>query len=100
MLPVGGPDNHAVLRGVVLVLVLDDKTLAGVVVGLALSAPAELNLEALVVRLVLHQFDKSLEHKETFSEWDFKSSNIQKIDNNKARTSMPQCLRQSKGVVV
>lgn len=54
---VGDPDNHTMLGGVVLVLVLDHKTLAGIVVGLALAAPAELDLEPLEVSLVLDDFD-------------------------------------------
>merc|ERR1719348_2353212 len=55
---VGNPDNHAVLGGVILVLVLDDKTFAGIVVGLALAPPPELDLEPLEVSLVLDHFDK------------------------------------------
>merc|ERR1719328_68421 len=55
---VGDPDNHAVLGGVILVLVLDDKTFAGIVVGLALAAPPELDLEPLEVSLVLDNFDE------------------------------------------
>merc|ERR1719348_1139895 len=55
---VGDPDNHAVLGGVILVLVLDDKTFAGIVVGLALAPPPELDLEPLEVSLVLDHFDK------------------------------------------
>merc|ERR1719348_2295444 len=55
---VGNPDNHAVLGGVILVLVLDDKTFAGIVVGLALAPPPELDLEPLEVSLVLDNLDK------------------------------------------
>merc|ERR1719312_1679572 len=54
---VGNPDDHAVLGGVVFILVLDDKTFAGIVVGLSLTAPAELDLEPLEVSLVLDHFD-------------------------------------------
>merc|ERR1719308_454960 len=55
---VGDPDNHAVLGGIILVLVLDNKTFAGIVVGLALAAPPELDLEPLEVSLVLDNFDE------------------------------------------
>ena len=51
--PVRGAHDHAVLGGVILVLVLHHQTLAGEVVGLAFPAPAELDLVALEVRLVL-----------------------------------------------
>jgi hypothetical protein len=57
---VGEADNKTVLGGVVLVLGLNDKTLAGVVVGLTLSASAVLDLETLVVSLVLDNFDERL----------------------------------------
>ena len=57
---VGRPDNHTVLGSVVLVLVLDDQTFTGEVIGLAFATPPELNLEALEVSLVLHHFDKHL----------------------------------------
>jgi hypothetical protein len=43
---------------------LNDKALAGEVVGLALSAPAELDLEPLEVGLVLHDLDERLKRKE------------------------------------
>merc|ERR1719238_2578860 len=55
---VGGADDHPVLGGVVLVLVLDDETLAGKVVGPALPPPAELDLVPLEVGLVLYHFNK------------------------------------------
>ena len=57
---VGDADNHAVLGRVVLVLGLNDQPLAGKVVGLALSAPAELDLEPLEVRLALDDLDERL----------------------------------------
>ena len=57
---VGGAHDHTVLGGVVFVLVLDDQALAGVVVGLTLPAPAELDLVPLEVRLVLHNLDERL----------------------------------------
>ena len=58
---VGGADDHAVLRGVVFVLVLNHQALAGEVVGLALAPPAELDLEPLEVGLVLHKLDERLQ---------------------------------------
>ena len=51
-------DDHAVLGSVVFVLVLDDETFAGIVVGLALSPPAELDLVPLEVSLVLNKLYK------------------------------------------
>ena len=42
---------------------LDDKTFAGIVVGLSLTAPAELDLEPLEVSLVLDHFDEHLKHR-------------------------------------
>jgi len=52
-------DNKAVLGGLVLVLVLDDQTLTGVVVRLALATSLELHLEALEVRSVLYNLDET-----------------------------------------
>lgn len=82
---VGEADNKSVLRSIVLVLGLGDEALAGVVVGLALSAALELGLEAAVggnvlaktswmnglngnsnepvVSVALHQLVESLFHK-------------------------------------
>ena len=57
---VGATDDQPVLRGVVFVLVLDDKTLAGIVVGSSLAPPAELDLEPFEVRLVLHELHERL----------------------------------------
>lgn len=57
---VGSTDDHAVLRGIILILVLNDKTLTGIVVGLAFTAPPELNLEALEVSLILHYLNERL----------------------------------------
>merc|ERR1719477_176642 len=51
---VGEPHDHPVLGGVVLVLVLDNKTLASEVVGLSLAPPAELDLEPLEVGFAFH----------------------------------------------
>lgn len=61
---VGRADNHPVLGRVIFVLVLDDETLASIVVCLALAAPAELDLEPLEVRLVL---DKLYERLKEFA---------------------------------
>lgn len=58
---VGEADDEAVLGGVVLVLVLDDQTLTSIVVGLALTSAAVLDLEALKVGLVLDFFDERLQ---------------------------------------
>ena len=60
---VGGTDDHAVLGGVILVLILNHQALAGKVVCLALAPPAELDLEPLEVRLVLHELHESLEQE-------------------------------------
>ena len=54
---VGNPHNHAVLGRVVLVLVLNHKTFAGIVVGLALAAAAELDLEPLEISFVFDNFN-------------------------------------------
>lgn len=50
---VGSSDYESVLSGVVLVLVLEDQSTSGVVIGLSLSSPSELSLVAHRVRLVL-----------------------------------------------
>merc|ERR1719394_704218 len=55
---VGASNDHPVLGGVVLVLVLDDETFAGIVVGPALPPPAELDLVPLEIGLVLDNFDE------------------------------------------
>jgi len=57
--PVRESDDESVLLGVILVLVVDDESLAGVVVGLALSSSSELGLVPLRVCLVLQNFHKS-----------------------------------------
>merc|ERR1719206_375948 len=51
---VGETHDHPVLRGVVLVLVLNNKTLASEVVDLSLAPPAELDLEPLEVGFAFH----------------------------------------------
>ena len=70
---VGRAHDHAVLGGVVFILVLDHKTLAGIVVGLALPAPAELDLVPLEVRLVLYDLDERLKTKSYYSLFYFDS---------------------------
>ena len=54
---VGSSDNESVLSGVVLVLVLEDQSTSGVVIGLSLSSPSELSLVAHRVRLVLQNLN-------------------------------------------
>merc|ERR1719341_56030 len=55
---VGAPHNHPVLGCIVFVLVLDDKPLAGKVVGLTLPPPPELDLESLEVSLVFDDLNE------------------------------------------
>lgn len=50
-----------VLGSVVLVLGLDDKTLTGIVIGLAFTPPPELHLEALEVSFILDHLHKTLQ---------------------------------------
>lgn len=59
---VGQANDQTVLGGVVFVFVLDDEALAGVVVGLTLTTPLELDLEPLEVLLVLNYLHKTLKH--------------------------------------
>ena len=54
----GEPDNESVLRGVVFVLVLDDESLSGEVVGLSGVSSLEFGLEAHEVSLVLDELDE------------------------------------------
>ena len=56
---VGHTDDHSVLLGVVLVLVVDHQSLTGVVVGLTLSSTSEFGLVPLGVRLVLKNLYKA-----------------------------------------
>lgn len=56
-------DNQTILRGVVFVLVLEDQTLAGIVIGLALTTPAEPDLITLEVLLVLYNLHETLKMK-------------------------------------
>jgi len=50
---------HAILGSVILVLSLDDKPLTGVVIGLTLTPPLELDLESLEIGFIFKYFDKS-----------------------------------------
>ena len=58
---VGSTDDHAVLGGIILILVLNDKAFAGIVIGLTFTAPPEFNLEALEVSLILDYLDERLQ---------------------------------------
>lgn len=58
---VGTPDNHAVLGGVVLVLVLHNKPLSSIKVSLTLATPAKLDLESLEVSFALDYLDERLQ---------------------------------------
>lgn len=53
-------DNHTILGGIVLVLVLDDQTLASIVIGLTLTTPAEPDLVTLEVLLILNNLHETL----------------------------------------
>merc|ERR1740133_510280 len=55
---VGETDDEPVLWGVVLVLVLGDKALASVVIGLTLAATAVLDLEPLEICFVFDELDE------------------------------------------
>merc|ERR1719446_407522 len=54
---VGSSDNESVLSGVVLVLVLEDQSTSGVVIGLSLSSTSEFGLVPHRVRLVLQNLN-------------------------------------------
>ena len=59
-------DNHTVFGGIILVLILNDKSLSCIVIGLSLTTPAKLDLEPLEVGLALYHLDKRLKrHKST-----------------------------------
>lgn len=55
--------NQTILRCVVLILVLEDQAFPGIVIGLTLTTPLELNLITLKVLLVLYNLNETL--KET-----------------------------------
>lgn len=56
---VGSADDKSVLSGVVLVLVVDDESLSGEVVGLSLSSPSEFGLVSAGVSLVLEDLNET-----------------------------------------
>ena len=60
---VGTSHNHTILGRIVLVLVLNDQTLAGIVVGLAFTTPPELDLVTLEISFAFDHFDKRLQEK-------------------------------------
>ena len=53
-------DNHTVFGGIILVLILNDKSLSCIVIGLSFTAPAKLDLEPLEVGLALYHLDKCM----------------------------------------
>lgn len=55
--------NQTILRCIVLILVLEDQAFSGIVVGLTLTTPLELDLITLKVLLVLYNLNETL--KET-----------------------------------
>jgi len=63
---VGSADDKSVLSGVVLVLVVDDESLSGEVVGLSLSSPSEFGLVSAGVSLVLEDLNET---HSVFSIW-------------------------------
>ena len=62
---VGHTHNHTILGGIVFVLVLNNKTLSGVVIGLTLTTPLELNLESLEISFALDYLDECLKHEKS-----------------------------------
>jgi len=56
---VGESYNHAMFRRIVLILILDDKSLSRIVVRSSFPTPLELDLEPLEVRLVLHHLHET-----------------------------------------
>lgn len=58
---VGATHNHTILGRIVFVLVLNNKAFTGIVVGFALTTPAELDLEPLEVGLALDDFHERLQ---------------------------------------
>lgn len=57
---VGQTYNQTIFGCIVFVLVLEDQTFAGIVIGFTLTTPAEFDLVALEVLLVLDYFDETL----------------------------------------
>ena len=60
---VGTSHNHTILGCIVLVLVLDDKALTGIIVGLAFASPPELHLVTLEISFTFDHFDKRLQNR-------------------------------------
>jgi hypothetical protein len=57
-LRVGESDNESVLGRVVFILILDDQSLSGIIIGLPFSSPAVLGLESLEIGRSLDVLDK------------------------------------------
>ena len=60
---VGTSHNHTILGCIVLVLVLDDKALTGIIVGLAFTSPPKLHLVTLEISFTFDHFDKRLQKR-------------------------------------
>ena len=58
---VGHTHNHAILGGIVFILVLNDETFSGIVISFALTTPPELDLESLEVSFALDYLDERLQ---------------------------------------
>ncbi len=58
---VGDTDDETVLRSVVLVFVLNNKTFTSIVIGLSFTATTILNLETFIVSTILLNFLKCLQ---------------------------------------
>lgn len=56
--------NQTILRCVVLILVLEDQAFSGIVIGLTLTTPLELDLITLKVLLVLYDFNETLQERQ------------------------------------
>lgn len=63
---VGQTDDQTILRRVIFVLVLDNQTFTGVVVGFTFTTPLEFDLITLKVLLVLDNFNETLKVKSIF----------------------------------
>ena len=57
---VGLSDNHTIFGGIILILILNDKSFPCIVIGFSFATPAKLNLEPLEVGLALYHLDKRL----------------------------------------
>ena len=53
--------NHAILGGIIFILVLNDETFSGIVISFALTTPPELDLESLEVSFALDYLDERLQ---------------------------------------